>query len=210
MEVFHKPGTMPSFKDHVNSVENTWQSWGAHTFSNLLHIPSGPTDFLTLTLVNTILTSSLFIVNPSYGDWPDVLFIRSDMFRLWSTFSYLQKKSFRLFEKVRRSPVVIDDWDCPCEFSPVSVFRPFHVSATFFDLNRFSIFVLYFRLPSFSSFLSFAWTIFLSTKLPDWKAIFFSFSVFFILFVTQGLLFGKILIDFFETCYLHRNECKMW
>ena len=70
--------------------------------------------------------------------------------------SYLQKKSLRLFEKVCHSPVVIDDCDRLCEFSPVSVIKPFHVSATFYDLNRFSIFVLYLRLPSFSSFLSFA------------------------------------------------------
>ena len=78
------------------------------------------------------------------------------MFRLWSVFSYLQKKSFRLVEKVHLSPVVIDDCDCPCEFSPVSVYKPIYVSATFLDLNRFSIFDLYFRLPPFSSFLTFA------------------------------------------------------
>ena len=77
------------------------------------------------------------------------------MFRLRSVFSCLQKKSFRLFEKVPRSRVVIDDCDCPCEFSLVSVIRSFHVPATFLDFNRFSIFVLYFCLPSFSSFLSF-------------------------------------------------------
>ena len=66
-------------------------------------------------------------------------------------FSYLQKTSLRLFEEMRCSTVVIDD----CEFSPVSVFRPFHVSAAYFDLNRFYIFALHCRLPSFSSFLSF-------------------------------------------------------
>ena len=34
------------------------------------------------------------------------------MFRLWSVFSFLQTKSFRLIEDVRCSPVVIDDCDC--------------------------------------------------------------------------------------------------
>ena len=65
------------------------------------------------------------------------------MLRLWLVFSYLQKKSLRLFEKERCSPVLIDDCDCPCEFSPVSVFKPFYVSAAFLDLNRFPILYIY-------------------------------------------------------------------
>ena len=61
-----------------------------------------------------------------------------------------------MFEKVHFSSVVIDDCDCPCEFSPVSVFKPFNVLAALLELNRFSNFVLYLCLPYLSSFLSFA------------------------------------------------------
>ena len=73
------------------------------------------------------------------------------MFRLWSVFSHLQKKSSKWLDKVRCSSVVIEDGGHLCEFSTVSVFAPFHVSATFLDLNRFSIFVLYFRFFQFCS-----------------------------------------------------------
>ena len=71
------------------------------------------------------------------------------MFRLWSVFSDPQKKSFRLFEKVRCSPVVIDDCDCPCEFSPISVLRPFHVSAAFFRFEQVFYFSFVFSFALF-------------------------------------------------------------
>ena len=70
------------------------------------------------------------------------------MIRLWSVFSYLQTKSFRLFEKVLCSLVVIDDCECLCELSPVSIFGPFHVSAMLMDLSRFSIFIYPLLAPS--------------------------------------------------------------
>ena len=51
------------------------------------------------------------------------------MFKLLSVFYYLQKK-FGLLEKMCCSLDVIDDCECLCEFSQVSVIRPCHVSAT--------------------------------------------------------------------------------
>ena len=56
--VCHTPGTMSPFTVHVYSVEHL-TNLRTHTFSNLLHAPSGPADFLTLTLMNTF--GTLFI-----------------------------------------------------------------------------------------------------------------------------------------------------
>ena len=49
------------------------------------------------------LTSSLFIIGPSYDDWPEIHLIRSNMFRLWSLFSYIYIYIFSQIQQITKA-----------------------------------------------------------------------------------------------------------
>ena len=70
-------------------------------------------------------------------------------------FFHIYRRNHLDCDKMRCSLVVNNYYDCLPMYSPVGVIMPFHMSITCFDLNRLSIFVLYFRLLSSSCLLSF-------------------------------------------------------